>query len=226
MASKISEAPRPTRARPTPPARVSVPKSSPTRPADKPQRDRVTLHQSPQTKPGSDTRPLTRGLTENFSAPAKPAVATSQPNPSSDPGQKSVDLARRFEGMLSQDVAGKLGSFGDAGRKTNNCADFVSSVLSESGRGVERTEDVSKLRQQLLDKGWQVVPQDQAKPGDVWMTTSDKHGSRHTELVTTAGGTHTIGSNNIASRQPQQQIFEREKTGGLIYGFRPAPVPE
>lgn len=220
MASKIADSPRPVKARPKPPAKPTAVKAAPA--TEKPQ-DKVSLTRGIQEKPATETAQLTRGLTDNFSAPAKPATEAAAPSvQSDDPGQKSVDLARKFEGMLSQDVAGKLGDFGDAGRKTNNCADFVSSVLKESDRGIERTEDVSALRKQLLEKGWQEVPRDQAKPGDVWMTTSDKHGSRHTELITTPGGTHAIGSNNIPAEESQQKIFERENSGGIIYGHRPA----
>lgn len=237
MGTKVAEAPRPLKTASSSslkqaPAKAAPAKTSPLQ-AEKPAGDQVRLSRGGQEVAPAGTSTLTQGLAANFGAPVpaatKPPTAQAvQPaqtaEAANNPSQKSVDLARQFEGELSQDVAGRLGDFGSAGRKTNNCADFVSSVLEESGRGVERTEDVSELRQQLLDKGWQVIPQDQARPGDVWMTQSDKHGSRHTELVTTLGGTHTIGSNNIAAPEPQQQIFEREARPGLFYGHRPAAL--
>ncbi len=211
---RSSQPARPTSA----PAKVAKPSSTAT---GGPQ-DKVTLSGE---KAGATDRlsALQGGLQENYSvsdasevAPAKPAAKESGPI---DPGQASVDLARQFEGMLSQDVKGKLEPFGAAGGNTSNCADFVSSVLQASERGIERTPSVSELRAQLLEKGWEAIPREEARPGDVWMTESNTYGSRHTELVTTAGGTHTIGSNNISSTQ--QQIFEREKEGGIIYGHRP-----
>ena len=220
MGTKIADAPRPIQTASRPKLKTPSVKKAVSSPPSK-VADQVRLTRGGQEAAPSSTSVLTQGLAANFAPAAKLNGAAATPN---GPGAKSVELARQFEGMLSQDVAGKLGDFGSAGRKTNNCADFVSSVLEQSGRGVERTEDVSALREQLLEKGWQVVPQEKALPGDVWMTKSDKHGSRHAELVTTEGGTHTIGSNNIASEEPQQQIFEREAKAGIFYGKRPAPA--
>lgn len=121
---------------------------------------------------------------------------------------------------MSQSVKGKMKHFQAAGGKGNNCADFVSSALAATGRGVKHTASVSELRKQLLSKGWKVIPRSKARPGDVWMTSSNKHGSRHTELVSANGGTKTIGSNNI--RKGVQQISERNKGAtGVIYGYRP-----
>lgn len=204
-------------------------------------KDSVTLSSKDEKKAASTERvsALERGLTEAFgldsgpnasenaevskakaSAPVKQSAEAVDPN---DPGQKSVDLARQFEGKLAQDISGELNGFNPDGNKSNRCADFVSSVLAESGRGIDKTASVSDLRQQLLDKGWEVISKEDAKPGDVWMTESNTHGSRHTELVTTEGGTHTIGSNNIEvpeGEPSQQMIFEREKEGGMYYGYR------
>ena len=118
-------------------------------------------------------------------------------------------------------MKGKLDNFQAAGGNTNNCADFVSSVLETSGRGIEQTPRVNELREQLLEKGWSAISAEDAQPGDVWMTESDTYGSRHTELVSQVdgeGGFHTIGSNNVSS--DQQRITERPKEGGVIYGYR------
>lgn len=141
--------------------------------------------------------------------------------PPDTPGQRTVDYARKFEGMLSQDVKGEMEHFTAAGGNSRNCADFVSSALKATGRLDEHHTSVGNLRQDLLDNGWRQVTQQEAQPGDVWMTESNTFGSRHTELVTQPGGTHTIGSNNIS--EGQQQITERPKEGGVFYTDRPAP---
>lgn len=121
---------------------------------------------------------------------------------------------------MSQSVKGKMKHFQAAGGRSNNCADFVSSALQATGRGVKHTASVSELRQQLQKKGWKAIPRSEARPGDVWMTKSNTHGSRHVELVSAPGGTRTIGSNNI--RKGVQQITERAKgPSGVIYGYRP-----
>lgn len=223
MASKVSSPPKkiatdsPTRPvpRPTPSRSAAAAKSVPSGPVDS-----VSVRGEQPPDPDRMRR-LEGGLLNNFApdktAPVRPVARDSSGQ--SDPGQRSVDLARRFEGMESQDVKGLLDNFQAAGGRTNNCADFVSSVLESSGRGIEQTASVGELRQQLLDKGWQAIPSDQARPGDVWMTVSNQVGSRHTELITTPGATHAIGSNNVA--EGQQEIFEREARPGIIYGYRP-----
>lgn len=188
--------------------------------------DNVRLGGEDESSSGADISALREGLFGNYRPNPVTASASSQGAAPDGPGQASVDLARRFEGELSQDVKGQLPHFQAAGGNTNNCADFVSSLLQATGRGVEQTPRVNELREQLLEKGWSAIPPEEARPGDVWMTESDTYGSRHTELVSQAdgeGGFHTIGSNNIS--EGQQQIFEREKTGGVIYGYREPPVP-
>ncbi len=169
------------------------------------------------SKPQKDEAPSQAG------ANAASNIASTFGAKSADtPGQRTVDYAREFEGMLSQDVKGKMENFTAAGGNTNNCADFVSSALQHTGRLDSHHIRVDELRQDLLDNGWRQIEQGEAQPGDVWMTESNKYGGRHTELVTQPGGTHTIGSNNI--REGQQAITEREKTGGVFYTDRPAPT--
>ena len=239
MASKIS-APRtqttPKVSKPAPP-----PKPRPAKAAPVP-KDTVAIR-GEKAGGNANLSALQKGLASNFdvsgsepvkdpapvgaSASAKEAVKAENPTPDSTPGQRSVDLARSFEGELSQDVKGKLDNFQAAGGNSNNCADFVSSVLETSGRGIEQTPRVNELREQLLEKGWTEISAEDARPGDVWMTESDTYGSRHTELVSQAdgeGGFHTIGSNNISS--DQQRITEREKSGGVIYGQREPEATE
>ena len=230
MASKVSSPPKTV-------SKVPVPKPKPkpqaqaTKKADPVRKpvDSVTVRGEKPESSSADMGALTRGLADNFGVSDTQSLAKSKKSGErdpEDPGQASVDLARQFEGQLSQNVKGKLDHFGAAGGKTNNCADFVSSVLQASDRGIERTPLVNDLRQQLQDKGWGEISPEDAQPGDVWMTRSNTHGSRHTELVTQAdgeGGFNTIGSNNISD--DQQRIFERDKTGGVIYGYREPQVP-
>ncbi|MCA9795939.1 MAG: hypothetical protein KC910_29225, partial [Candidatus Eremiobacteraeota bacterium] len=62
-------------------------------------------------------------------------VSNLTPNPPGNtPGQASVDLARKFEQVDSRDVKGQLPNFQAAGGDTNNCTDFVTSVLQDTGR--------------------------------------------------------------------------------------------
>lgn len=188
--------------------------------------DKVSIRGENSAAGAANISALTQGLAANYGVAEAGAAKKAESVKPAGPGQASVDLARKFEGQLSQRVKGKLPHFQAAGGKTNNCADFVSSVLQASGRGVTQNPSVSGLRQQLKDKGWQAISPDQAKPGDVWMTKSNTHGSRHTELVSQVdgkGGFHTIGSNNITKRQ--QKITERPKSGGVIYGYRPPELP-
>ena len=162
MASKVSSPPSSGSTRSTAVTKSPRPQARPTTPTPTPPKagpvDRVTVQGEAGGGSTDRVNALTRGLEEGFSVgDSRPATDVSQPRDevvSSDPGQRSVDLARQFEGMESQDVAGSLGDFGSAGRRTNNCADFVSSVLEQSGRGIDRTESVGALREQLLERGW------------------------------------------------------------------------
>jgi hypothetical protein len=138
---------------------------------------------------------------------ARPAGATGQG------GQAAVDLGRRFVGRDSWTLRGQLPHFTAAGGRTNNCADFVSSLLESSGSLRGHHVGVRGLERALQQQGWRRVPASRARPGDVWIN----HSRRHTELVTGAGGTRTIGSNNI--RQGHQRISERPKNpnSGVYY---------
>jgi len=103
------------------------------------------------------------------------------------------------------DVKGKLPNFQDAGGLTDNCADFVSSVLKDTG-GLDKHEiRVKDLEKELVKEHYKQVKAGKAQPGDVWIANDRSH----TELVTGAGGTRTIGSNNYETGH--QRIFERDK---------------
>lgn len=148
--------------------------------------------------------------------PANPAVrpaAAATTGPAGQGGQAAVDLGRRFVGRDSWTLRGQLPHFTAAGGRTNNCADFVSSLLENSGSLRGHHVGVRGLERALQQQGWRRVPASQARPGDVWIN----HSRRHTELVTGAGGTRTIGSNNI--RQGHQRISERPKNpnSGVYY---------
>ncbi len=131
-------------------------------------------------------------------------------------GSAAVDLARRYIGQDSWKIKGQMPNFTAAGGRTNNCADFVSAALQSTGRLRGHEINVRRLEQSIQRQGYVRVPASQARPGDVWIN----HSRGHTELVSRAGGTHTIGSNNI--RPGHQVISERAKstTSGVYYQLR------
>ncbi len=133
--------------------------------------------------------------------------------PSGNSGNDAVELGRKFIGQNSADIKGKLPKFTAAGGQTNNCADFVSSLLENTGKLQGHHVNVKSMEQALIKQGWRRIPASQAKPGDVWMN----HSRGHVELVTAAGGTRTIGSNN--DRPGHQVISERNKdpNSGIYY---------
>ena len=114
------------------------------------------------------------------------------PTSPSSAGQAAVDLARQFKGDLSYTLKGRLPHFQAAGGVNNNCADFVSSILRNTGQLQGHYVGVSKLEQALLAQGYRQVPKEQAQPGDVWIGADN----RHTEIVASHGGNSLIGSNN------------------------------
>jgi len=140
-------------------------------------------------------------------------VDTSGGSSSPASGNAAVDLGRKFIGQNSIDIKGKLPKFTAAGGQTNNCADFVSSLLENAGMLKGHHVNVKGMEQALKQQGWRQIPAAQAKPGDVWMN----HSRGHVELVTEAGGRKTIGSNN--DRPGHQVISERPKdpSSGIYY---------
>ena len=123
---------------------------------------------------------------------------------------RAVDLAQKYVGQDSKSLKGKLPGFTAPGGNTNNCAAFVSACLEHTGALPKGggSASVSSLRGKLKSAGWKKVPAQQATKGSVWMTKEGK--GSHTELVSSAGGTKTIGSNNV--RQGFQKISERTKS--------------
>lgn len=122
---------------------------------------------------------------------------------------RAVDLAKRFEGMDSKSVKGKLPGFTAPGGNTNNCAAFVSACLEHTGALPKGggSASVSSLRSKLKSAGWKKIPPSQAQKGAVWMTKEGK--GSHTELVASAGAKQTVGSNNV--RKGFQKISTRNK---------------
>ena len=138
-----------------------------------------------------------------------PVKGTVNPNGT---GQDAVNLARKYLGHNSIDIKGALPNFTAAGGQTNDCADFVSSVLESTGRLNGHHINVEELEGSLLNQGYARVSKDQAQPGDVWINGS----KGHTELVAEAGGNVLIGSNN--DRPGHQVISEtRNPEGGYYY---------
>lgn len=188
---------------------------------------------APQTRKSEVARPTgaTRGDTATVSPEAQKPAGPSGPTPNfkaslgeQPQGQSpsdAVNLARQFQGRDSQSIVGELPNFTAAGGKDNNCADFVSSVLKTTGQFDGHDIQVKGLKANLQEQGYSQIPASEAQPGDVFFA---KKGS-HTELVTEAGGTRTIGSNNVES--DRQAIFERPKdpATGDYYARREAPSP-
>lgn len=152
------------------------------------------------------------GSSPSGSAGAAPGAGATS-SASGPSGSDPVELGRKFLGQNSADIKGKLPNFTAAGGQTNNCADFVSSLLESTGKLKGHHVNVKSMEKELIKQGWRQVPASQSKPGDVWMN----HSRGHVELVTQAGGTKTIGSNN--DRPGHQVISERAKdpNSGVYY---------
>ena len=129
-------------------------------------------------------------------------------------GSAAVALGQRFLGQNAIDIKGRLPNFTAAGGQTNNCADFVSSLLQSTGGLQGHFVNVRGLEQALQRQGYRRIPAEQARPGDVWMNPS----RGHTEMVATPGATQLIGSNN--DRPGHQRISQhnnRNPLGGVYY---------
>jgi hypothetical protein len=129
-----------------------------------------------------------------------------------DTGNAAVALAEKYLGRDSIGLKGDLPKFTAAGGVTNDCADFVSSVLEDTGRLKGHEINVGHLESSLKQQGYKQVPREQAQPGDVWI--SDTAG--HTELVAAAGGKCLIGSNG-SERQHVSEDTYSGMHGGRFY---------
>ena len=130
---------------------------------------------------------------------------------------RAVDIAKKYEGQDSKSLKGKLPGFTAPGGNTNNCAAFVSACLEHTGALPKGggSASVSALRGKLKSAGWKKVPGNQAPKGSVWMTAEGK--GSHTELVASAGGKSTIGSNNTKPGFQKISTRDKPKTSGEFY---------
>ena len=87
-------------------------------------------------------------------------------------GNDPVAIARKYvtsPPTPSIKLKGKLPHFTAAGGETNDCADFVSSVLETAGRVSGHHINVKEFETSLKAQGWKYVTRQNAKAGDVWM---------------------------------------------------------
>jgi hypothetical protein len=107
-------------------------------------------------------------------------------------GSAAAELAKQFEGQTTFDIQG-LANLDKSIGYDNNCANFVSACLQNTGGLEGHYNGVSGLEGALKQQGYTQVSADQAQPGDVWISDS----TGHTELVQAAGNPPSlIGSNN------------------------------
>jgi cell wall-associated NlpC family hydrolase len=134
-------------------------------------------------------------------------------DPPAASGSDPVSIARQYvtsPPTPSIKLKGKLPHFTAAGGETNDCADFVSSVLETAGRVSGHHINVKEFEHALTAQGWKYVNKGNAKAGDVWMNSS----RGHTELVSADGAAHLIGSNN--DRPGHQIVTETSGHDGVF----------
>lgn len=134
---------------------------------------------------------------------------------SSDP---AVALAEKYLGRDSYTLKGDLPTFQAAGGYENNCADFVSSLLQNTGRIDSHEVGVWELANKLEENDWERIEAAMARPGDVWIADDYSH----TEIVQKAGDPPTlIGSNNLMGENGEYLDFQRigtaYKDSGMYY---------
>lgn len=145
------------------------------------------------------------GGSPGFGGGGFPGVGGAAPGgfvpPTSQGGQRAVDVARQFLGQRSYDIKGRMPHFQAAGGLTNNCADFVSSALQSAGMLGGHEINCKRMEQRLIREGWRQIPASQAGPGDVAFNPSRGH------VVLCQGNGMMIGSNNV--RQGLQYVSEK-----------------
>ena len=125
---------------------------------------------------------------------AYPAVGANGIPSGGASGSEVVEYAKRFLGINARDLKGVMPHFQDAGNARKDCADFVSSVLQNTGKLQGHYNSVVGLEAALKQQGWVEVPQSMAQPGDVYLYTGPN--GNHTEIVSEPGARKLIGSNN------------------------------
>ena len=147
-------------------------------------------------------------------------------------GLDSVILARSFETnppTRIDKLVGKVPNLKDLSwcgdctyngvpNSNNMCANFATAILTAT-QGLKMNNSavdyisIPRILPALKAQGWHPVSRANAMPGDVWQS------SGHIEIITTKGGTHSIGANT----NPQtgyQYVFERPRSGGTIWTRR------
>ncbi len=154
------------------------------------------------------------GGTPALGSGASGAAVNNAPPAANGSGEAAVAMARKYLGRDSISLKGDMPHFTAAGGVTNNCVDFVSSALESQGLVKGHHINVRAFEKELQKQGWVQIPENQAKPGDVWIN----HSRGHTELVATAGATRLIGSNGSA----RQKVTEHANRpgSGVIYSKR------
>lgn len=123
-------------------------------------------------------------------------------------GTHAADKAKQYLGRYESDLerAGVTQRGVDTGE---SCANFVSTMLKQSGQINWHTNLVSDLNSKLRAQGWHPVSLKDAKPGDVWICNG-AHGESHTEIVASNvnGKVTLIGSNNHPRPNDQQINYD------------------
>ena len=138
-------------------------------------------------------------------------------------GEITVDYAKQFDGQKTHDIDNAdLSKLDKSIGYDLNCANFVSSVLEETGRMEGHDNSCVNLKADLISQGYESVSPENAEPGDVWIRiNSEGHG--HTEIVSGRdenGNLTFIGSNNIYGANGEdlhmQVVSERSKTDDKV----------
>ncbi|MBN8887459.1 MAG: LysM peptidoglycan-binding domain-containing protein [Rudaea sp.] len=124
-------------------------------------------------------------------------------------GTNAASIAQKYLGRYESDL--QRSGVTQAGVDTSeSCANFVTSMLKDSGQINWHTNLVSDLNTRLRGQGWHQVSLADAKPGDVWICNG-AHGESHTEIVSSNDGhghVTLIGSNNHPDPGNQQINYD------------------
>jgi len=143
----------------------------------------------------------------------KPPPHKGHKHPKPVSGSDPVAIARKF--VKSPPLAANspyllkhLPHYEAAGGPTNDCADFVSSVLMTAGKISFHENLVVNMRDKLHHHGWHNVKKHQAQPGDVWLCASG--GIEHVALVSKGGGAEVIGANGSGTEHITEEPIHYE----------------
>jgi hypothetical protein len=130
-------------------------------------------------------------------------------------GGGAAELAKQFEGQTTHDIQG-LDHLEKWIGYDNNCANFVSACLQNTGGLEGHYNVVSGLEDALQQQGYKQVSADQAQPGDVWISSS----RGHTELVKEAGNPPVLIGSNNGGDDIQEVTTDRYSGSGGVYYHR------